>query len=297
MGIGNLLERANSYAKTNTLLFRPRGAVEGSGILIFLHKRFDANISEEDLLAMKKYTEDNRDSIKKVRDMLFDEKSRKVYDSVIEYRCTGNKRCIIHSPDMYFPKDIFKLSKEEVFVDCGSFSGDTIFEFIRQTRGRFKAVYAFEPGLKHYDFLKKNVKKLSRYGSNFTLINEGVWSECGQLCFIENEVDRGTSHISIENSMPDTGETSIKVSTLDSVLSDKNPTLIKMDIEGAELEALKGAKEVIKRYRPGLAICIYHKSEDFVDIPVFIKELVPEYNLYVRHHSCGIYDTVLYAVV
>ena len=74
-------------------------------------------------------------------------------------------------------------------------------------------------------------------------------------------------------------------------------TMIKMDIEGSELEALKGAKKTIQRDKPKLAICIYHKPEDMADIPLYIKELVPEYKLYIRHHSNFATETVLYAVM
>ena len=69
-----------------------------------------------------------------------------------------------------------------------------------------------------------------------------------------------------------------------------------MDVEGAELESLKGAQKVIQRDKPKLAICIYHKPEDMVEIPLYIKELIPEYKLYIRHHSNYIFETVLYAI-
>lgn len=73
--------------------------------------------------------------------------------------------------------------------------------------------------------------------------------------------------------------------------------MIKMDVEGAELESLKGARETILRNRPKLAICIYHKPEDMTEIPLYIKSLVPEYKFFVRHHSNYFAETVLYAIV
>lgn len=88
---------------------------------------------------------------------------------------------------------------------------------------------------------------------------------------------------------------SISVVAMDSIIKEK-VTYIKLDIEGAELEALKGAQEIIKRDKPKLAICIYHKKEDMVEIPYFIKQLVPEYRLFIRHYSNNECETVLYAV-
>lgn len=70
-----------------------------------------------------------------------------------------------------------------------------------------------------------------------------------------------------------------------------------MDIEGSELEALKGAVKTIQRDKPRLAICLYHKPEDIVEIPRLIKNLVPEYKLYIRHYIPYHFDTVLYAVI
>jgi FkbM family methyltransferase len=296
MGIGLFLERANSYLSTNALFFRARGILVESGILTFLHEMFDTGVFEEDMSEMIEFAAGNKDSINMVRDLLYDDKSRAVYDSVIEYRCNGDKKSIMPSTGMYFPKDIISLSKSEVFVDCGAFSGDTVFEFIRKTRGKFKAIYAFEPSAKHYRLLRKNTGKLKRFVRNITLYNEGVWSKSGQLSFSEQEINSGASHVLAEASTSEADGERIRVNSLDVVFKETIPTFIKMDIEGSELEALKGAKEILTKYKPKLAICLYHKSSDFVEIPLFLKETVPDYKLHIRHHSCGYLDTVLYAV-
>lgn len=75
------------------------------------------------------------------------------------------------------------------------------------------------------------------------------------------------------------------------------PTFIKMDIEGAELEALEGAKNTIVKSKPKLAICLYHKPDDLWKIPLYLKKLVPEYKFYIRHHSKVRWETVLYACI
>ncbi len=70
-----------------------------------------------------------------------------------------------------------------------------------------------------------------------------------------------------------------------------------MDIEGAERKTIEGAENIIKKYRPELAICVYHRADDIFEIPLAIKKLVPEYKLYLRQHSDSLLDTVLYATL
>ena len=97
--------------------------------------------------------------------------------------------------------------------------------------------------------------------------------------------------------MADTGETCIEVMPIDEAVDlSERVTFIKMDVEGSELEALKGARRTIVRDKPKLAICIYHKPEDMLTLPWYIKSLVPEYKLYLRHHSVMATETVLYAM-
>lgn len=104
---------------------------------------------------------------------------------------------------------------------------------------------------------------------------------------------RGTSSSHISNLG---GGCEVETIALDETVYDREPTYIKMDIEGAEQEALKGCRKIIQDYRPKLAICIYHKPEDFFEIPIMIKEMNPVYKLYVRQYMDAWYDTVLYAV-
>ena len=92
------------------------------------------------------------------------------------------------------------------------------------------------------------------------------------------------------------GSTHIDVTSIDNVLNGNAATFIKLDIEGCELEALKGAKNTIIKYHPKLAICVYHKPEDIFEIPKYILSLVPNYKLYIRHYSNVELETVLYAL-
>jgi len=74
-------------------------------------------------------------------------------------------------------------------------------------------------------------------------------------------------------------------------------TFIKMDIEGAEVEAVSGAADIIRSQKPKLAICVYHSKEHIIKIPFLLKKLVPEYKIYLRHHSPSLLDTVCYATI
>lgn len=188
------------------------------------------------------------------------------------------------SDDQYFDKDVIQFSKEEVFVDAGSKDLNTSIEMKRYCP-EVKKIYAFEPDSSNYQKCKQ--KKKDEKLDYIEIFPYGLWSTKCQLHF--DATANGSSHLTNE------GSTVVSVVTIDEVIRDK-VTFIKMDIEGAELEALKGAKETIQRYKPKLAISIYHKPEDMTEIPLYIKELVPEYKLFIRHYSTSAGETILYAV-
>ena len=89
----------------------------------------------------------------------------------------------------------------------------------------------------------------------------------------------------------------IDITSIDKFVSDnkiEHVDFIKIDIEGAELSALKGAAETIKKFKPKLAICVYHKGKDIVEIPEYLISILPEYNFYLKHNTDGVYEIVLY---
>ena len=95
----------------------------------------------------------------------------------------------------------------------------------------------------------------------------------------------------------DSGELKVPCCKIDSVIGQGKCDYIKMDIEGAEMNAIKGAKETIIKNKPKLAISIYHSNQDMIDIIEYVHQLVPEYRLYVRAHTMGIAETILYALI
>lgn len=185
--------------------------------------------------------------------------------------------------EQYFD-ELIKLSDNEIFVDIGVFDGGTTLNFLDRCNHTYKAIHMFEPNDECYQQISDNILKFD----NIYLHKIGAWNKKEVLKF---SVDSGSSHI--ENNCD--GIT-INVDAIDNYLLD-GATFIKMDVEGAELNALKGAKETITKYKPKLAISIYHKPEDIFEILAHIKNLVPEYKFYIRHYTNSSLETILYAVI
>ena len=181
------------------------------------------------------------------------------------------------------------LNENCVYFDCGAFDGDTIKSFIDCSNNKYKKIFGVEADPANFEKLKNFVKK-NNY-SNVEIFNCGVWNEKGVLSFNSN--NDMSSAVSFDGS----GETSIAVDTIDNILNGEPATFIKMDIEGSELNALKGAAKTIKENKPVLAICVYHKAADLITIPQFIKSLHEDYKFYMRYHTIlGACELILYAI-
>jgi len=185
-------------------------------------------------------------------------------------------------------------------VDAGAFNGDTIAEFEAACNNSnicYEKIYGFEPDTENFLALKSNFKG----SENKELVNRGLYSSSMVLNFEEStssaSLGAGTARIVNNEVSTQEGFVQIKTISLDEFLDGAKVTFIKMDIEGAELEALYGARDIIAKYKPKLAISVYHQRDDILDIPCFIKELCPEYKFYLRHYSNFITETVLFATV
>ncbi len=190
------------------------------------------------------------------------------------------------SRKQYFDLEELQPAKEEIFVDAGCFDGMTSVHFSNwcMKGGDTKSfVYAFEPDLHNVEKCHNNLLKCE---IEHEIIGKGCWNEETTLHF--QAIANGASSITSE------GETDIEVTTLDKALKGKRVTFIKMDIEGAEIKALEGAKDTIIKSKPKLAISIYHDFADIWQIPQKILEYCSDYTFYLRHYSLTDYETVLY---
>ena len=276
-----------------------RGTVLGDGIINILKalgvndcftKILYANDRKnptKGMLYAEKYFSEHQKELDEISTLFSDDLSREVYFSAINYRKTHHPKDVpfFSKKDQYFVKDIVPLSESEVFIDCGAFDGDTMKDFIKATKGKYQSIICFEPVEEFHKRLEKRGA-----GKKVTAIRAGVYKESTTLQF-NAEAGKGSS---ISSNAAHT--ISIPVRAIDDVPECSTATFIKMDVEGSELDALKGAKQTILNNKPKLAICLYHRPKDFVEIPKWIHNLVPEYKLYVRHHSFSINETVLYAI-
>lgn len=232
-----------------------------------------------------KYFEINIENYKNAYKLMEDELSRRVYLERMKKVFLLSDISEIVSPEAeeYFDEKII-LTDDEMYIDCGGFDGDSSRRFLEQCGGKYRDIIIFEP-----ERCKKPAIEENMGANRYELYQLGVWSKNTKLYF--NAMQTGSSHISEEKS-----EYMIETVALDEIVYDRRPTYIKMDIEGAEQEALKGCRKIIQTYRPKLAVCIYHKPDDLFVIPAMIKEMNPEYKLYVRQYANAWFDTVLYAI-
>lgn len=224
--------------------------------------------------------------LKAVYDLLEDDESRSVFENILKYRVTSDWTYLKRSrgkdnlKNQYFVPEL-QFSEHEIIVDCGAYDGDTTKRFYKNVPGC--RVIALEPDEKNF----KTLQQLKLEG--LKPIKAGAWSEDTTLTFSSGGAGIGKIDAS--------GNITIEARALDHISECQSASYIKMDIEGAEMHALKGAEKLIKERKPKLAICIYHRPEDFFEIPFYIKSLNPDYKLSIHHH--GDYrrnETVLYAV-
>jgi FkbM family methyltransferase len=214
-----------------------------------------------------------------------DEESVRVLDHLLGYRLTLDASLLSDVVDweLYGFSGLLQFQNDEVYVDGGAFDGDSIRMFIDRVKGNYERILGFEPDPSTFKKLSSNLQT----ARHVDLFNAGLHESKRQLRF-NNDGSRGAI-------IAADGECSINVVGLDEVLAGNKATFIKMNIEGAERDALRGAKQTIAVWRPKLAISVYHRPSDLWAIPKLIRELLPDYRLYLRQHDGGIIETVLYA--
>ncbi len=258
---------------------------------IAFHRGFPGELGDRFWLTGLGYYAGITASLRAAARVWSDARSREIYDAVLRFRLEGDPR-LLPAPETdcpYFPPDVPKWKTPCRFVDCGAFDGDTL-EYMRRTNFPLEAVAAFEPDAGNVRLLAARLQALAAPPTNLeTLLWPcAVFSTITQLRF---DAGHGTG-----SKLSGDGKDVIQAVTLDAVLAGFRPTLIKMDIEGAEHDALLGARGLIHRHRPGLAICVYHRAQDLWQIPLLLQSWNLGYRFYLRVHCHNAFELVLYAI-
>lgn len=251
---------------------------------------------------------DNQDMIAQVEELLIDEISRKSYKEIVGRRMVfGECDCsdiIVPGDTEYVLPQMFaeKAPEEEVIVDCGAYVGDTVELFYKHLGKRIKRIWALECGHKQLQRLEERVARMQNLPDvpEIKILPYAVSDHKELVRFYQlNSLDGSfieKNREFIKNTKYDREAYTVETDTLDHLLPETEPvTLIKMDIEGSEYQALLGAAKLIQRYKPKLAISIYHWGKDYFRLALLIKELVPEYKIAIRHHKRTTRGTNLYA--
>jgi len=239
------------------------------------------------------YVREHISLFEKAYDLLDDEFSKKVFVNVLNAKISGkfNLYKEIKSPNEYFDENVVNLSENEVFLDVGAFKGKAIIEFVRRTKAQYDGIIALEPDNNTLTLLKETIAKNGI--QHVEIHDKGAWKKHEIHCFQNGR--EGGSRIS-ENPESSLSTGSIEVDTIDNILHGRRVTYISMDIEGSEHNAILGAKKTIKKWKPKMAVCVYHKREDLFDLLLLLKSFVPEYKFYMRHYTDNQTETVLYAI-
>lgn len=223
--------------------------------------------------------ENRKSEFQAARGLLSDEKSRRVFDAMLEAKLSGQLPA-------YFTEDtlrsddiqLLKLSRQERYLDLGAYNGDTIAEFLALTEGHYTTIDAFEPDRHNFRKLSEFTKDLE----NITLHSKASWNtettltfsgKGGRNCAMKPELPGQYKHLHDVEAIP-----------VDSLQQDF--TYVKMDVEGAEAETLAGMQQLLSTHHPKLLISCYHKPDDFITLPLLLNQLCPGYRMYMRRNRC-----------
>ena len=221
----------------------------------------------------REFIEKNRAEIEKAYLLFEDEESKRIYRGCIEFMFGGELDVLesITTDKSEAFENILKLNSKETFLDLGAYRGDTVEEFLHYAKGEYENIIALEPDRRSY-------KKLLAYSENLNNIEtvQKAVSDKDSVALFNAAAGR-------QSSFSDKGD-EIETVTVDTLAIGKKITYLKMDVEGAEYEAICGAEKTLVNHKPKLNIALYHKSEDIFLLPLKVASINPDYKFYIRRH-------------
>ena len=235
------------------------------------------------------------DDIRKAFSLMADDEMRRIFLAQLRYRLfmDFDRASTPQTEELreteYFPPDLYESRPDEVLMDCGAYDGDTLRRFLGTRGDSFSKIYACEPDPASAACFEQWHHTLPRsIRERITLARVAVGAHPGMAKF--------TANGSVRSQLGGSGAMDVEVVTIDGMTQARPPTLIKMDVEGEELEALSGARHTIEAHTPVLAVCIYHAADHLWRVPLLIASMTPHYRFYLRAHAEDCWDTTCYAV-
>lgn len=231
----------------------------------------------------RKFLERHEEEINYAHSLLADDFSREIYEAYVNFQFGGDINLLkeIETEEHEAYTNILKLTNQETFIDIGAYRGDTVEKFLYFTNREYKNIVAAEPDKKTFLKLLKNCENLE----NFKGLNVAVTDFDGEI---------GFSSLAGRQSAVG-GENMIKALSLPTLCEGVEPSFIKIDSEGCEIEIIKGGERILKEYKPKMNIAAYHKSEDIFKLPILINSINPDYKIHLRHHPyIPAWDTLFY---
>ena len=217
---------------------------------------------------------------------LFEDESKELFAGCVDFMFGGELEIlknITTDKNEAFEK-ILKLGNNESYLDLGAYRGDTVEEFIHYCGKEYSDITALEPD-------RRTFRKLEAYLEN---IEKSMAYQCA--VYSENKTLVFSDKAGRQSTVSEKG-VEVQAVSVDSLYSDKTVTYIKMDVEGVEKEAIKGAETVLKNQKPKLNIALYHRSDDIFSLPLQIAKINPEYKFHIRRHPyIPCWDMNLYCV-
>jgi len=231
------------------------------------------------------YAKENKEKLFEVYSRLADEKSKKTFENTVNYKLTGKCEylydCEVSQDEPY--ESFFSLNDNEAYLDLGAYNGDTLIDFKSRVKA-YQKIIAVEPNSRSFGKLKENTADFL----NTEYVNVFI-SDQKKIIEISKGKGRGTAQIG--------SGIKVEANSVDNIVGDSLITLIKADVEGEEINMLKGAEGTIKKQLPKMQIACYHRSDDLWTIPEAVFNITESYDIYMRHFPyLPAWDTNFYFV-
>jgi FkbM family methyltransferase len=234
---------------------------------------------------------ENKTTIQQVATIWSDTASLKQFIAQVKWRLSGDFN-LFPDPSLgkiYFSPSFIRLLPDEHFVDCGAFTGDTLVDFLAFAGNDFRKYTALEPD-------PQNFTKLGRFVANCQSQLQSKIEILPYATYSSRQTLRFSASGNASSTCTADGDLEVQGERLDAIFGSESPTFIKLDIEGGEIDALLGAQQLLQKFRPIVAVSIYHVQDHLWEIPELLNSILTGYEFHALAHDREGWDLVMYAI-